>query len=76
MTNYLQILFKPKSILGLLVAVGLLFILLSGLSLELSTVISEFFLKWGKICLLIGIAGWLLYIIPAVVRNWANLLGK
>ena len=76
MVDYLKILFKPKSILGLLVAVGLLFLLLSGLSMEFSQQVSEFFLKWAKILLFIGIAGWLLYIIPVVVRNWGNLLSK
>jgi hypothetical protein len=74
--SYLKILFKPKSILGLLVAVGLLFILFSGLSLSFSQPVADFFLHWGKIILIIGIVGWLLYIIPAVARNWGRLLGR
>lgn len=52
MNNYLQILYKPKSILGLLVAVGLLFILLSGLTLPVQKDVSEFFLDRGKTLLI------------------------
>jgi hypothetical protein len=71
--DYLKILYKPKSILGLLVAVGLLFLLLGGLSLEFSEKISEYFISWGKWLLFIGIIGWLLYALPTIVKNWAKL---
>jgi len=74
--DYLKILFQPKSILGLLVAVGLLFLLLSGLSMSLNKETSDFFLNWGKILLLIGIAGWLLYLLPSIIRNWGKMLGR
>jgi hypothetical protein len=76
MPNYLKILYEPKSILGLLTAVGLLFLMLSGLSMPIQQNVSQFFLSWGKILLTIGISGWLLFVIPAILRNWSRLLGK
>ena len=76
MVEFLKILYKPKSVLGLLVAVGLLFILLIGLTLQYSPEISEFFKSWGKWLLTIGIVAWLLYMLPSIVRNWSKLLGR
>ena len=76
MSNPLNILYKPKSILGLIVAVGLLFILLSGLTMQFTKEVSEFFLSWGKTLLTIGIAGWLLYLLPSIIRNWSKLGGR
>lgn len=65
----LNILYKPKSILGLLVAGGILFLLIAGLTLTLSDKVSQFFLTWGSIFLTIGIVGWLFYIVPGILRN-------
>ena len=76
MPDFLKILYKPKSVLGLLVGVGLLFILLSGLSMSYLPSVAEFFKYWGKLLLTIGIVAWLLYMLPSIVRNWSKLLGR
>ena len=71
--SWLNILYKPTSILGLLVAAGLSFLFIGGITISTHQQVSDFFLTWGKPLLLIGIAGWLLYIIPSLIRNWGKL---
>lgn len=69
----LSILYMPVSILGLLVGVGLFFILLGGLSMFINKEISEFFKEKGNWILFIGIIGWLIFIIPTIIARWSSL---
>lgn len=73
MTELLKILYRPKSILGLCVAVGLGFLLIGGLAIEISEPVSNFFIHWGKILVFLGFIGWLLYALPSIIRNWSRL---
>jgi len=68
----LEIIFQPKSIVGLLVAVGLLFLLIGGLTIPMNQDVSGFFLIWGGFLFVIGLIGWLCFFIPAVARNWGR----
>ena len=70
--NFIKILFQPKSLTSFLVAVGVIFLFVSGLTLEISEKTSEYFSSWGNILLIIGLIGWGFFIIPAILRN----LGK
>jgi len=65
----LKILYKPKSIVSLLVGVGLLFLLIGGGLISLSPESSKFFIDTGWLVLGIGLVGWLFFIIPAIARN-------
>lgn len=69
----LEIFYKPTSILGLLVAGGMLFLLIGGITMPSYPQVSDFFLKWGGILLAIGIVGWFFFIIPTIMRNWGKL---
>ena len=69
----LKIFYKPTSILGLSVAVGLFFLFIGGMAIPIQKEVSDFFLGWGKTLLIVGISGWLLYIIPSLIRNWGKL---
>lgn len=65
--SVLSIFYKPKSILGLFVAGGILFLLISGATITINAEMHDFFFKWVLIMFLIGIAGWMLFIIPTIV---------
>ena len=76
MTDWFKIIYKPRSILGLLMGVGLLFIFFSGIAMPIHPEVSTYFDKWGRGIFVIGLAGWLLYILPAILQRWDKLLGK
>ena len=71
--DFLKIVFQPKSLTSFLVVVGIIFIMISGFSLDISENMSSFFLSWGKIILIIGLLGWAFFIIPAIIRNIRGL---
>lgn len=73
MAGLLSILFKPKSILGLLVAAGILFLMIAGATVTLSEEVHDFFFTFGLIFFFIGIGGWLFFIVPAIMRNISRL---
>lgn len=71
--NIPKIDFTPKSLTSFLVAMGIVFIMISGLTIEISDEMSNFFGSWGKIILIIGLIGWAAFIIPAIIRNFSKL---
>ena len=72
MSSPLNILFKPKSILGLLVAAGILFLLIGGGLISVSGAASAFFISTGGLLLFIGLVGWAFFVIPTIARNFAR----
>jgi len=73
MIDEFKILYKPKSILGLLIAGGILFLLIGGISIPISKEVSQFFLSTGYFFLGIGIVGWLFFLLPTIIRNIQTL---
>ncbi|TRZ54166.1 hypothetical protein D4Q76_02985 [archaeon] len=73
MIDVFKILYKPKSILGLLIAGGILFLLIAGISIPVNKEVSQFFLSTGYSLLGIGIVGWLFFLLPSIVRNIQSL---
>lgn len=69
-TRIFRVVFKPKSILALLVVSGIIFLLLGGATMAVHEQTSNFFTKWGGILLTIGIVGWLFFVIPTIKRLW------
>ena len=67
-----KIIFQPKSIIGLMIAAGILFLLIGGLTLSVNQSVSGFFIYYGKLLFIIGFVGWLAFFIPAVIRNWSR----
>lgn len=63
-----QIIFQPKSILGFIIAAGIVFLLIGGLLMALATQIpavagaSVFFIVFGVIFFVLGIGVWIIYI--------------
>jgi len=60
---------KPKSVLGILIVSGILFLLISGTTIILNGEVSKFFLVWGSILLTIGFFGWLFLFMPNFIRT-------
>ena len=71
--DFLKIIFQPKSLTSFLVVIGTIFIMISGVTLEISEATSSFFLSWGTLILIIGLVGWAFFIIPAIIRNIKGL---
>ena len=69
MVDWIKVIFKPKSILALLVVAGIVFLFIGGMSIPFQKEVSAFFLTTGTILLVIGLIGWLFFIVPAIVRN-------
>jgi FtsH-binding integral membrane protein len=69
MTGVLAVLYKPKSILGLLVATGIVFIFIAGATLTINKDVHAFFLMWGSIFMAIGLIGWFFFVVPTIARN-------
>ena len=74
--DFLKIIFQPKSLTSFLVVIGTIFIMISGVTLEISEATSSFFLSWGTLILIIGLVGWAFFIIPAIIRNIKGLQGN
>lgn len=72
MVDWIKVIFKPKSILGLLVVSGVVFLFAGGVTMQMKD-ISDFFTKWGQIFLIIGLVGWLFFIIPAIINLWSKI---
>jgi len=60
---------KPKSVLGILIVSGILFLLISGTTMTLNGEVSRFFVIWGGILLTIGFFGWLFLFLPNFIRT-------
>jgi hypothetical protein len=60
--TWLKIFYKPTSILGLLVAVGLFFLFIGGMAIPIQKEVSDFFLGWGKTLLILNRYCWLVVI--------------
>lgn len=69
MSDWLKVIFQPKSIGGLLIASGIFFLFTGGISKPFIAEMSNFFTTWGIALFLIGIAAWLVFFIPAAARN-------
>ena len=63
---------KPKSVLGILIVSGILFLLISGTTITLNNEVSKFFLTWGGILLTIGFFGWLFLFLPNFIRSFSK----
>lgn len=76
MTNiidfFVKIVFKPKSLLAFITAIGLLFLLLGGLAIPVLPEVATYFQSWGKFLATIGIAGWLLFVLPTIFKLWKS----
>ena len=73
MPEWLKVFYEPRGVTSLLVVCGTFFIFLSGMAMPWNTVVAQFFEKWGKILLTVGLAGWAFFIIPAIIRNIQKL---
>ena len=60
---------RPKSVLGILIVSGILFLLISGTTMTLNGEVSRFFVIWGGILLTIGFFGWLFLFLPNFIRT-------
>ena len=72
MTDWLKVILKPKSIIGMFVAVGLLMLVLTGIFIPIHKGASDYFFSTCVVILGIGILGWVLYLIPGIARNWSR----
>lgn len=62
MAGVLEVIFRPKSILGFIIAAGIVFLLIAGLTINVDRDVHNFFLAAGIILLAIGLPIWGLYI--------------
>lgn len=71
--EWIKVIYEPKSVVSLLVVSGIIFIFFSGVAMPWNTSVAQFFEKWGKIFLTIGLAGWAFFILPTIIRNLQKL---
>lgn len=68
MAVFLEVIFRPKSILGFIIAAGIVFLLIAGLTINLAPDVHRFFLAAGAILLAIGLPVWGVYIYRSLRR--------
>ena len=76
MVSWLKIIYKPQSILGLIICVGLFFMFLGGITMPYDGSVSLYFKTSGYYFVYIGLCIWILFVLPTILGRWNKLFNS